>query len=306
MSKLSNFWIESYRPKTLDDLCISEGTKSIIKSFGKDMPNLLFVGPAGGGKTSLAQILVKDILKCDYIYVNASDENGIDNIRNKVSGFAQTKSFDGELKVIILDESDFLSTSAQAALRNVMETYAGTTRFILTGNYRHKIIPALQSRCQSIDINPELKDAFKRCSHILDKEKIETSMDQKKLLVQLVKKHFPDLRKCINEMQKYCINGVLSITNKVDTSELMGYIYTNIKNSKSIQTRKYLIENDVLFNGDHEQLLSDLLNYYYDLNIPDTEKKQSILTIADYLFKITHVSDREICAIACILQLENL
>jgi DNA polymerase III delta prime subunit len=303
---LDNFWVEYYRPRTLDDLCVSSDVKDIIRNFGKNMPHLLFIGDAGGGKTSLAQIIVKDILKCDYLYINASDENGIDTVRTKISGFAQTMSFDGELKVIILDEVDGFSKEGQKGLRNVMETYAHTTRFILTGNYKHKIIPALHSRCQSIHIKPELKDAFKRCLYILSQENIKVSSEQKKLLVGLVRCHFPDLRKCIGEMQKNCIGGVLSIKEKTDTDHLCELIFDNVKGKNGLKTRKYWIEREEDFNGDYEQLLQNLLNYYYGQNMDDDSKKLSILTIAEYLFKSSQVTDKEINAFACILQLEQI
>lgn len=303
---LGDFWVEKYRPSTLDELCITPDVREQIKSYGMNIPNLLFCGVQGTGKTSLAKIIVNNILDCDYLYVNASEENGIDNIRTKVTGFAQTRSLDGNLKVIILDEADYLSKEAQAALRNLMESYARTTRFILTGNYKHKIIPALQSRCQGVTLRPILKDSLKRCLYILDKENIEVSQEQKVLMANLVRSYFPDLRKAINEVQKFCIDGVLSIKKKTNTNQLVELIFKNIQSKKSLETRKHLIENDQLFDGDHEQLLKDLLNHYYTQEIPDTEKKQSILTIADHLFKIVHVTDREICAFACLLQLENL
>lgn len=306
MSKIDKFWVEAYRPKTLNDLCVSEKTKNIIRSFDKDMPHLLFTGQAGVGKTSLAKIIVEDILDCDYLYINASDENGIDTIRNKVLGFAQTKSFDGELKVVILDECDGGSKDFQGALRNMMESYAGTTRFILTGNFKHKIIKALHSRCQSIDVKPEYRDAFKRCLEILKKEGVTIPKDQIDPLKALIKGHFPDLRKCINELQKFCKDGVLNIEVKENVDKLCEMICENIRNGCVINTRKYLIENDTLFDGDYESLLQNLLNYYYDVEMDETKKKQSILIIADYLFKMVHVTDREICGFACLLQLEAL
>lgn len=306
MSNKEMMWWTKYRPQNLDELIAPEKTKNIIRAFGKNVPNLLFVGGAGTGKTTTAQIIVKDILDCDYLYINASDENGIDTIRNKVMGFAQTKSFDGELKVVILDEADFLSISAQAILRNTMESYADTTRFILTGNFKHKISSALQSRCQSVDIRPEWKDGFKRCVDILKKENITIQKDQAEPLKALIKGHFPDLRKCINEMQKYCKDGVLNIEIKTNTDELCEMLFQNIHNGCSCKTRKYLIENETLFDGDYESLLQDLLNYYYEADMDDTKKKQSILTIADHLYKMVHVTDREICGFACLLELENI
>ena len=131
IEEFKNIWTEKYRPHTLDDLIINDRVKRTINNFvkEKEIPNLLFVGSPGTGKTSCARIIVKDLLKCDYLYINASDENGIDAIRTKVVGFAQTKSFDGGVKVVILDEQDAMTISAQAALRNTMETFAKYTSF---------------------------------------------------------------------------------------------------------------------------------------------------------------------------------
>jgi DNA polymerase III delta prime subunit len=142
-----NLWIEKYRPQTLDDMCLSDSIRAFFSSFTNEIPHFLFTGNPGTGKTTISRIIVQDILKCDYLYINASDETGIDNIRVKVSGFVQTKSFDGGIKVVVLDEADGLSKEAQKCLRNLMEDYAKVARFILTANYRHKIIAPLQSRC---------------------------------------------------------------------------------------------------------------------------------------------------------------
>jgi replication factor C small subunit len=132
---LKAIWCERYRPQTLDDIILSDRTREIVKGFSDEIPNLLFVGTPGTGKTTLARIIVNDILKCNFLYINASDESGIDTIRHKVTNFSQTKSFDGKVKVVILDECDGLTSQAQAALRNTMESFAKYTRFIITANY---------------------------------------------------------------------------------------------------------------------------------------------------------------------------
>jgi replication factor C small subunit len=294
MSGESNLWCEKYRPQTLDDLMVDDNTRKIIQNFGKKIPHLLLTGKPGVGKTTLARIIAKDILNCDFLYINASDENGIDTIREKVIGFAQTRSFDGGLKIIILDECDGQSKNAQNALR------------ILTGNNKYKIEPALQSRCQSLTLHTSLKDVTRRCLEILKKENVEIPDDQKKPLVALIKSHYPDIRKCINELEKYSKSGVLSIETKKDTNQVMDLIYTNLQSGDTLKTRKFLIENEELFDSDHESLLKDLLNYFYDLSMDDTTKKQAILIIAESLFKMMSVTDREICCIACLLQLEEL
>ena len=306
-NRFESLWVEKYRPQTLEDLCVSDENKSIIKSFTNEIPNLLLTGNAGCGKTTLARIIVLDILKCDYLYINASDENGVDTIRSKITGFVQTKSFDGGIKVVVLDEADGLSNAAQGILRNLMESYANNARFILTGNHKHKISAPLQSRCQSLYLKPTLSQALKRCLSILKTENITTSSEQKQQLASLVKSHFPDLRKCINEMQKVCIDSVLTIGRKIDNNPICDKIYQHLSTKKTLELRKYLIQNDGLFNSDWEQLLTDLLNYIYKSPVlDDSKKKAMVLTIADHLEKCSRVNDKEINFFACVLNLENI
>jgi DNA polymerase III delta prime subunit len=208
--------------------------------------------------------------------------------------------------VVVLDEADGLSHSSQMALRNMMESYAANARFILTGNHRHKISTPLQSRCQSLDIKPSLQQALKRCLYILSEEGINTTLDDKKQLASLVKSYFPDLRKCINEMQKFVIGNELKITQNINNNELCAKICSHIEDGNTLSLRKYLIQNDELFNADWEQLLVDLLNHIYTIAIEDSKKKAMILTIADHLEKCSRVNDKEINFFACVLNLEQL
>jgi DNA polymerase III delta prime subunit len=303
---IKGIWCERYRPQTLDDIILSERNKDIVRGFEDEIPNLLFVGTPGTGKTTLARILVNDVLKCNYLYINASDESGIDTIRHKVTNFSQTKSFDGKVKVVILDECDGLTSQAQAALRNTMESFAKYTRFILTANYKHKIIPALQSRCQFLDIKPTLEDGVKRIYSILKQEGIEIEDAQKKKFVELVKVNFPDLRKAINEIQKNCINGSLAITSVSVDNTLLRAIHTAIEQKDILSLRKHLIENENTFYGDYDTLMRDYLNYLYEQPMQDLKKKEMIAIIADHLYKSAFVLDKEINCFACIINLERV
>ena len=305
MIDFDKIWVEKYRPAKLEDVILDERTLNIVKEFKDEIPNLLFVGNPGTGKTTLARVIVNDILKCNYLYINASDESGIDTIRHNITNFAQTKSFDGGVKVVILDEADGLTPQAQAALRNTMETFAKYCRFILTANYKHKIIPALQSRCQALDIKPVVELAVKRCYHILKNENVKVSDEQKIKFIQLVKRHFPDLRKAINELQKNVIDSELCIANINSDSELLETIYKKVASKKTLEARKYLIENEDRFQGDYDTLLCNFLNFVYSSNLDDAKKKTCIATIADHLYKSAFVVDKEINSFACLVNLEN-
>ena len=304
MVEFDKIWVEKYRPHKLEDLILDDKSLRVVKQFKGEIPNLLFVGSPGTGKTTLARILVNDVLNCNYLYINASDESGIDVIRHNITNFAQTKSFDGGIKVVILDEADGLTSQAQAALRNTMETYAKYCRFILTANYKHKIIPALQSRCQSLDLKPVIDQAVKRCYNILQQENINISDEQKKKFVMLVKRYFPDLRKTINELQKSVIDNELCIDSNGSDSELLQKIFEGLQKD-SLGVRKYLIENEDRFQGDYDTLMANFLDYLYDQNIADMKKKEMIAIIADHLYKSAFVVDKEINAFACLVNLER-
>jgi replication factor C small subunit len=303
----TNLWIEKYRPKTLNDFICTSFTKESLDSFKnkEEIPNLLFTGAAGIGKTSVAKIIVNDILECQYLYINASDENGIDTIRHKVVNFAQTMSIDGKIKVIILDECDGLSIDAQRALRNTMEEFAAITRFILTANYKYKIIPALQSRCQSFDLTPPIDLAVKRCANILKQEDIIIPDNQKVKLIEFIKGTYPDLRKCINELQKFSSSGTL-VLKDTKNNKVLELIFNEVK-KKNVETlRKALIESEHTFSSDYTSLLRNLFNYIDETEANIDLKRFYLLTVSEYLYRDSFVVDKEINCYACLIQLSEI
>jgi len=303
----NNLWTEKYRPHKLRDLVLSSWNRTYFEGLKDEIPNMLFVGTPGIGKTTIAKILVQEVLKCQYLYINASDENGIDTIRSKVSNFAQTRSIDGKVKVVILDEADGITLDGQRALRNTMEEHSSYTRFILTANYKHKIIPAIQSRTQHFDLTPEMADVVERVVEIIKQEGVNITAEQKVKLGKLFKENYHDIRKTINLVQKYSITGKLNIEDTVNSSEISKIIYKHLSTNKLMELRKYLIENETEFQGDYASLLKTFLNTIYEKNdLKEDNKKKAIIIIAEHLYKDAFVLDKEINAFACLCQLQEL
>ena len=204
-----SLWVEKYRPTTMDTYIGNEHLRSKVSVYleSGDLPHLLLYGRAGTGKTTLAKLLVKNI-DCDYLYINASDENSVEVVRDKVKNFASTLGF-AEMKVIILDECDYITPNAQAALRNLMETFSKNCRFILTCNYVERIIDPIQSRCQSFQIiPPDRKQVAQHLSNILDNESVKYDLDN---IVTIVNGGYPDIRRVINGAQRQVVNNELVI-----------------------------------------------------------------------------------------------
>lgn len=309
----NDLWVIKHAPKTLDELILTKQNRKFFESLKdkREVPNLLFVGPPGIGKSSLAKLIVGDILDCQHLYINASDENGIDSIRGKVKGFAQTRSIDGKLKIVILDEADFLSfastgggSNAQAALRNLMEEYSTTCRFVLTANYRHKIIPALQSRCQDFDLTPPLEDCIAICVRILKAENVQVVDEEKAKLMDLIKNLYPDLRKTINTLQKCTIDGVLSIAKLEDKKGFAGKVLNKILEKMDVVSlRKYVIENETLFHNDYHSLMQGLFDSIFESSLDVDKKRLAMICVAEGLYRDAFVMDKEINAFSCIMQL---
>ena len=305
MNLYKNLWVQKYRPQTLKDLVLSEENREFFSKIDEDTPHLFLYGNAGTGKTTLAKILVNDILKCQYLYINASDENGVDTIRNKVTSFSQTRSLDGKKKVIILDEFDGTTPEAQRILRNIMEEYSSTTRFILTANYINRVIEPIQSRCLLFNIIPKLDQTVLRCLDILKKENIKIESDKE--FVEFVKNKFPDIRRTINDLQKFSISGTLKIKQ---SNEVKGYakrILEDLLNNKNItDIRKFVISEERNFASDYQTLLKELFDLVYDSKIKEDTKKAAMLEIGEHLYRDNFVIDHEINFFCCVLNLSKL
>jgi len=300
--KNHSLWAEKYRPDVLDGYICDGNLRSIITDFinRKDIPHLLLHGNAGTGKTTLAKIIVKNI-PCDCVYINASDTNGIEMVRTKIKGFAGSAGFQ-PLKVVILDEADFFTTEAQAALRNLMETYSQTTRFILTCNYVEKIIKPLISRCQVFNIEPPTqKDVAIHIKNILDKEGISFELTDLKTVLE---DFYPDVRKIINFIQQNSTSGKLKIVRTQNASfDLKNKIIELIKGSKT-NSKAF---NDIrqLVNDAGTKVFEELYSELYDrVNEYASNKETSvIIDIAEHIYQSSMVVDKEITFMACVAKI---
>ena len=301
----TDIWVEKYRPSTLDDIVLSKDARdyfSNVKQSG-NLPNLLLVGSPGVGKTTLAKIIINDILQSQYLYINASDENGIDTIRTKVINFAQTQSIFGTIKVIVLDECDGLSLDAQKALRNSMEEYHDIARFVLTANYQHKIIPALQSRCHTFVFTPPKEEYIKRVLHIIKEEKVDIEHDH---LSEMINKSYPDLRKCINSIQKYNITGKKG--NVLSNAESIVVECLALLKKKDIyKARKHIIENESLFSNDYDMLFKTLFEQLYNnkLSLSADKNRDCMITVSEYFYRNNIVIDKEINFFTCLIEISR-
>ena len=302
-----NLWVEKYRPRTIDDCILTSELKETFKEFvkQKELPNLLLSGTAGTGKTTVARALCEE-LGADYIIINGSDEGRqIDTLRNKIKNFASTVSFEGTgHKVVIVDEADYMNAeSVQPALRNFIETFYKNCRFIFTCNYKNKILPALHSRCTVIDFaitnGQKVKTATQlmiRLCNILTEEKIEFD---KKVLAELIQKHFPDFRRTINELQRYSVrgkidSGILFSITEADTKQLVAIL----KEKRFNDMRKWVIQN---LDKEPSSLFSTVYEILYK-NLQPQSIPQAVLVIAGYQYKSAFVADQEINMVACLTE----
>ena len=299
--KTNTLWVEKYRPSSLDTYIGNEHLKSKVSMYleSGDLPHLLLYGRAGTGKTTLAKLLVNNI-ECDYLYINASDENNVDTVRTKVKNFASTVGFK-DMKVIILDECDYITPNAQAALRNLMETFSKHCRFILTCNYVERIIDPIQSRCQSFQIIPPSKaEVAKHLHSILIQENIMDSPEDIKILVE---SGYPDIRRVINSAQRNVVKGKLkldisSIIQNDYKLKLLKILETQNKKNAFKEIRQLLADNKITDYADLFRLLYDDVDSYGVGHVAEC-----ILIIARYELSDSQVVDKEINVMAMIIEL---
>ena len=298
-------WTEKYRPQTVEDCILPDRLKKPFQEYvnQKEIPNLLLSGGAGVGKTTIAKAMCNEI-GCDFMVINGSDESGIDTFRTKIKNYASSMSLSGGRKVIIIDEADYLNpNSTQPALRNAIEEFAGNCSFIFTCNYKNRIIDPLHSRCAVIDFG--LKNGekakmaaafFKRIQTILQSESVDAD---DKVLAELIKKHFPDFRRVLNELQLYSQFG------KIDTGILTQIADVSIDElTKSISSkdfasiRKWVATHEI----DSTVLYRKIYDSLYDVMKPQSIP-QAVIILADYQYKAAFVADQEVNTVACLTEL---
>ena len=301
-------WVEKYRPKKIEDCILPKGTKDTFQQFVNrgEIPNLLLAGPAGCGKTTVAKALCHE-LGVDYYVINGSDEGRfLDTVRTNAKNFASTVSLSSEAKhkVIIIDEADNTTSDVQLLLRASIEEFAGNCRFIFTCNYKNKIIEPLHSRCAVVDFSIKGKEKqeiavefFNRLNGILDSERVQA---EKKVLIELIQKHFPDWRRVLNECQRYSVSGkidtgILATFSDVKTDDL----FKNLKEKNFQEVRKWCVNN---LDNDPAVLLRRIYDgCYASLDGPGIAA--AVLIIAKYQYQSAFVADQEINMLACLTEI---
>ena len=299
-------WVEEYRPKTIEDCILPDSLKSLFSSFIKkgELSNMLFSGTPGIGKTTVAKALCEE-LNCDWIMINGSEEGGIDVLRNKIKNFASTVSLSGGKKVVILDEADYLNPqSTQPALRGFVEEFHKNCRFILTCNFKNRIIEPLHSRFSNIEFKVNPKDKPKLASRLFERAifilKEKNISYEDKVLVELITKHFPDFRKLINELQRYSVSGSIDAGILVNVSdENLKTLITHLKNKEFSDMRKWVVNN---LDNDPVKIFRKIYDTLYS-NLEPSTIPHAVLIIADYQYKSAFVADQEINLVACLTEL---
>jgi DNA polymerase III delta prime subunit len=301
----NSLWVEKYRPRKLTEYVGNEHLKEKVADYleTSDVPHLLFFGKAGTGKTTLAKLIVNSI-ECDHIVINASDENNVDTVRNKVKNFASSMGFK-KWKIIILDEFDYMTPNAQAILRNLMETFSQHCRFILTCNYVEKVIDPIQSRCQTFQIVPPTKkDVAVQISQILGKENVKFEPSD---LVPIIDSSYPDIRKIINTCQLNSSKGTLKVdTNSILDSDIKSKMVEILKSNDSKPNKWKNIRQAVA--DARIQDFTELYSYLYEKvdEYGGSNTSNIILILSESQHKDALVVDKEITFISCIIQIVAL
>lgn len=300
---INSLWVEKYRPSTLDEYIGNENVKEIFSRYieNNDIPHILLHGSAGRGKTSAGKILVNS-LDCDYLYINASDENNIETVRTKIKTFISSVGFK-KWKIVFLDESDFVTAQGQAALRNMMEQYSKNARFILTCNHPEKIIDPIQSRCTIFEINPpSKKEVAARLVEILKNENVEFNLED---VATVINNTYPDIRRSISSLQQQTINGKLKITSqlKLETSyadKIVDVLKKNGTPKGKYQLIRQIIADSKLrtFDGLYKHLYDSLEEFS-----EDGTQSEIILTIANAMRHDSLCVDKEINIMAMIVEI---
>ena len=303
-----DLWTMKYSPKTLDDFVLNEDARKAVENYVKDgiIENLFFCSRPGQGKTTLAKLLAHEVFGVDTLFINASDENNVDTVRNKITEFANTRSFDGRFKIIILDEADgFANKQSQMILRGLIDSASDNTRFIITANYKNRIIEALQSRLKYINITPDRKGVIKRCCQILKAEHVKnvTKEELEKLTV-LVDTYYPDMRSILLALKDCVVDGELHIENRKVDKEVLQKLYDLVMEKDPMKLRDYMINSEPAFYSDYPSLLDNFYRYIIEKeDLDDMVKANWVITLADYISKFAVVIDPEINAAACFFTL---